>query len=111
MDPLDRYRDAVTAVLQPWEQRPGPESKLRFEFVGDRARDRYLVVVVGWEGAHHVHSTLVHVDLVEGKLWIQHDQTEQGVAPELVAAGVAPEHIVLGFKSPARRAVTGYAVA
>lgn len=111
MDPIDRYRDALTEVLQAWEQRPGPESSLRFEFVCDRERDRYLVVVVGWDGSHHVHSTLAHVDIVDGKLWIQHDQTEQGVAPDLVAAGVPRDRIVLGFKSPARREATGYAVA
>lgn len=88
MDSLDNYREAVLSVLRPWEQRPGPQSTLRFEAVLDRPRDRYLVVVVGWEGHHHVHSTLVHIDIIDGKLWIQHDQTEDGVAPALVAAGV-----------------------
>jgi hypothetical protein len=62
------------------------------------------------EGHQHVHSTLIHVEVIDGKLWIQHDQTEQGVAPELVAAGVRRDRIVLGFKSPARRAITEYAV-
>ena len=110
MDPVDRYRDAVMTVLRPWEQRPGPQSTLRFEAVFDREHDRYLVVVVGWDGPHHVHSTLVHIDVIDGKLWIQHDQTEDGVAPELVAAGVPRDRIVLGFKSPARRAVSEFAV-
>ncbi len=110
MDAVERYRDALIAVLRQWEQRPGPNSTLRFEAVFDRERDRYLVVVVGWDGQHHVHSTLIHVEVIDGKLWIQHDQTEQGVAPDLVAAGVPRDHIVLGFKSPARRAVTEYAV-
>jgi hypothetical protein len=110
MDDVDRYREAVRAVLLPWERRPGPESKLRFEAVFDRERDRYLIVVVGWDNRHHVHSTLVHVDVIDGKLWIQLDQTEEGVAPDLVAAGVPKDRIVLGFKSPARRAVTEYAV-
>jgi hypothetical protein len=46
------------------------------------------VVVVGWDGRRPVHATLAHVDVIDGKLWTQHDQTEQGVAPDLVAAGV-----------------------
>ena len=110
MDPLNRYREAVMRVLQGWELRPGPESSLRFEAVFDRERDRYLLVTVGWDGRHHVHSTLAHVEVIGDKVWIQHDQTERGVAPDLVDAGVPADHIVLGFKSPARRAVTGYAV-
>ena len=109
MDPLEEYRKALMTVLRSWEERPGPRLTLRFETVFDREHDRYLVVVVGWDGMHHVHSTLVHVDIVDGKLWIQHDQTEQGVAPGLVAAGVPRDRIVLGFKSPARRAATEYA--
>jgi hypothetical protein len=110
MDPVEQYRNAVMAVLREWEQHPSPGSKLSFNAVFDREHDRYLVVVVGWEGNHHVHSTLVHIDVIDGKLWIQHDQTETGVAPDLVKAGVPRDRIVLGFKSPARRSVTEYAV-
>ncbi|MFO0603532.1 MAG: XisI protein [Polyangiales bacterium] len=110
MDPVEGYREALMRVLRAWERRPGPESALRFEAVFDRERDRYLLVVVGWDGRHHVHATLAHVDVVDGKLWIQHDQTESGVAPDLVDAGVPRDRIVLAFKSPARRALTGYAV-
>lgn len=110
MDPVERYREALIRVLQAWEQRPGPETALRFEAVVDREHDRFLLVVVGWQDRHHLHSTLAHVEVLDGKLWIQHDQTPQGIAPELVAAGVPPDRIVLGFKSPARREATGYAV-
>ncbi len=98
------------AVLEPWEGRARPPTPVLFETVFDRERDRYLVVAVGWDGHHHVDSTLVHVDIRDGKLWIQQDQTEDGVAPDLVAAGVPRDRIVLAFKSPARRVVTGYAV-
>jgi hypothetical protein len=100
----------VITVLRQWEQHPSPGSKLSFNSVFDREHDRYLVAVVGWEGNHHVHSTLILIDVIDCKLWIQHDQTETGVAPELVKAGVPRDRIVLGFKSPARRSVTEYAV-
>jgi len=110
MDPLATYREAVMTVLRAWEPRTGPESTFRFETVFDRERDRYLLVMVGWSGHQHVHATLAHVEVIEGKLWILCDATETGVAPELVEAGVPRDRIVLGFKSPARRAITGYAV-
>lgn len=110
MDPVASYREAMMRVLRAREQRPGPESSIRFEAVFDREHDRYLLVMVGWDGRHHVHATLAHVDVIDGKLWIQHDQTETGVAPDLVEAGVPRDRIVLAFKSPGRRAITGYAV-
>lgn len=110
MDPIEKYRAAIVRVLEQWESRPGPESTLRFEPVFDRERDRYLLTVIGWDRGQHVHSVLAHIDLEGGKLWIHHDRTETGIAPDLVAAGVPPDRIVLAFKSPARRAQTGYAV-
>ena len=45
------------------------------------------------------------------KVWVQQDGTEEGVALELVAAGIPKEHIVLGFQPPERRAWTDFAVA
>ena len=46
-DPVDADRAAAMAVLRVWEQRPGPESTLRFEAVFDRERDRSLLVEIG----------------------------------------------------------------
>ena len=44
-------------------------------------------------------------------MWIRCDNTEDGIATELVAAGVPKEDIVLGFKSEAMRRDTEFAVA
>jgi hypothetical protein len=54
---------------------------------------------------------LLHIDIIDSKLWIQHDGTEEGIAGELVAAGIPKEHIVLGFKPPEQRKHTEFAVA
>ncbi len=43
------------------------------------------------------------IDIIDGKLSIQHDGTEEGIAHKLVAAGVPKDTIVLGFKSVERR--------
>ncbi|MFS0516830.1 element excision factor XisI family protein [Nostoc sp. UIC 10607] len=36
---------------------------------------------------------------MDGKIWIQLDGTEEGVATELVRAGILKARIVLGFQS------------
>ena len=46
-----------------------------------------------------VHGSLVHLDIKGGKVWIQRDGTEHGVA-QLLEAGVPKDHIVLAFRSP-----------
>jgi hypothetical protein len=57
-----------------------------------------------------VHHTVIHIDIVDHKLWIQWDETEEGIATDLVAAGVPHTDIVLGFRHPAVRVYTEFAV-
>ena len=49
-------------------------------------------------------------DIRADKLWIQEDQTEAGLASELVEMGVPKEAIVLAFHAPYKRPYTGFAV-
>ncbi len=53
---------------------------------------------------------MLHIDIIDRKLWIQQDGTEEGVAVDLVAAGIPKEHIVLGFRTPEQRKITEFAV-
>jgi hypothetical protein len=54
---------------------------------------------------------VLHLDIRNGKVWIQYDGTDEGIANELVAAGISPDQIVLGFKPPEIRPFTDFAVA
>ena len=66
---------------------------------------------VGWINGQRIYGSVIHLDLINGKVWLQHNGTEGDIAQELMAAGVARQDIVLGFRSPAVRVHTGYAVA
>jgi hypothetical protein len=69
------------------------------------------VTTLGWDAGKRVHFPLVHIEIVDGKVWIEKDNTEDGVAEELVQAGMPKSHIVLGFCPPEVRKHTEYAVA
>lgn len=84
--------------------------EVQMELVFDRERDRYLLVETGWHDGYRIYGTLLHIDIIDGKVWIQHDGTEEGVAQELVNAGISKDCIVLGFKSIERRKLTEFAV-
>ena len=43
-------------------------------------------MTVGVDQDNRVHGCLVHIEIIDGKLWIQRDGTEQGIATELAAA-------------------------
>ncbi len=77
----------------------------------DEARDHYLLIDVGWRGNERIRGCVIHVDIKDGRIWIQYDGTEYGVANELVDLGVPKEDIVLGFRAPYRLPDTGFGVA
>jgi hypothetical protein len=70
-----------------------------------------LLVTLGWHGIKRIHGCLVHIDIIDGKVWIQRDDTEYGIARELQKAGIPQKDIVLGFHTPDVRKYTEYAVA
>lgn len=68
-------------------------------------------MTLGWDNGLRVYSVLVPIDLINGKVWIQQDNTEDGVATELAQAGIPHDHIVLGFQAPELRKYTAFAAA
>ena len=53
---------------------------------------------------------MLHLDIIDGKIGIQHDGTDIGIADELVALGVPKQDIVLAFHAPSMRKHTEFAV-
>jgi hypothetical protein len=111
MDILNRYRQIVEASLREYTRIPYAYGDIHTEAAFDQEYDRYLLVNVGWDNGQRVHTCLVHIDIIDGKVWIQRDDTEDGIAQALVEAGIPKEQIVLGFRAPEVRPYTGYAVA
>lgn len=108
---LEKYRQAVRQVIGKYAQFKPSHGEIRTETVFDAENDHYELVHVGWDGVVRIHGSVLHVDILAGKVWIEHDGTENGIAKELEEAGIPKDHIVLGFKSPRMRQYTGYAVA
>jgi len=106
---LELLRDIVERILTEYAEFLGDDGVSVCELVFDRRHDHYLLVEVGWENGYRIYGTLIHVDIEDGKLWIQHDGTEEGVATELVSAGIPKQRIVLAFRPASLRAHTEYA--
>jgi hypothetical protein len=111
MDTLDTYRQIIENVLIEYTMIPYPYGDIQTEAIFDRKNDHYVLMNVGWDSGKRVHGSLVHVDIINGKVWIQRDGTEHGVAKELVKAGIPKDHIVLGFRPAEVRQYTEYATA
>lgn len=111
-DTLKHWRQTIKSTLTALAEIPYPENvPLTAKTVFDESADIYLVVVEGWQDVRRLHGNLVHVEIQNGKIWIQLDGTEDGIAGDLLEAGIPKDKIVLGFKSPQSRQHTGFAVA
>jgi hypothetical protein len=111
MDTLEAYREIIESTLLEYTKIPYAYGNIQTEAVFDRNHDRYLLVNVGWDNGKRVHGSLVHIDIINDKVWIQRDGTEHGIAKELVKAGIPKDRIVLGFRPAEIRQYTEYAIA
>jgi hypothetical protein len=111
MAALTAYADIVEQVLEVYTKIPYAHGNLTCESIFDLPRGRYALITLGWEDDERVHHVLVHIDMIDGKLWIQTDNTEHGIAPKLVQAGIPKSDIVLAFQPQEVRKHTEYAVA
>jgi hypothetical protein len=110
MDRITEYRRYIRTLLDEYHQYRPAYGEIELEQIIDVERDHYQLMSVGWQNRQRVHGSIVHIDIRNGKIWIQHDGTEEGVANRLVAWGVPKSDIVLGFQSPYKRQFTEFAV-
>lgn len=77
----------------------------RFQMGRFREADRYLVMHNQWHDEYRIYGCAMQLDIIEGQVWIQHNSTEIYIDRELIARGVFPQDIVLGFRSPSIRKI------
>lgn len=110
MDKLDAYRNAIMEFLT--ENAHTPIGDIQTELVFDTQRDHYQIVQVGWgRDDRRVYGSSIHLDIIEGKIWLQQNSTEIDVGQALIEKGVEQTDIVLGFVRPNERKYTDYAEA
>ena len=110
MGDVENYRACVQQVIERHAHQPTLSTDSDVQTIFDTVHDHYQLVHVGWRQQHRIYGCIIHVDIKDGKIWIQHDGTEIGIANELVTLGIPKEDIVLAFHAPYKRRFTEFAV-
>ncbi len=113
MDKLAQYSQIIKRILTEYVelcQKPAQEAIESF-LITDEVKGHYIWMNLGWQNRERITGMTVYVRLREGKFWIEEDWTEEGIATELVRAGVPKEDIVLAFHEPKMRQYTDFAIA
>ncbi len=99
MDTRTADCEVIEKALAAYAAVPYAHGDVATETVFDRAAGRFLLMIVGSENRRRVHGCLVHIDWIDGRVWVQADGTERGMAPALVRGGIDPARIILAFFS------------
>lgn len=102
-------KEALSGYVRLANKRPAVGCEMVAVF--DDTRRRYLVLEVGWQNNQRVQNLVLHVAVQDGKIWIEEDWTEDGIATYLLKHGVLHDQIVLGFQAPIMRPYTEFAIA
>ena len=82
------------------------------QVIADREGNHFQLVTVGWrDGQRFVYIVAFDFDILDGKIWIQQNNTEMLVADELGELGIPKSEFVIGFRPEYMRGLAGYAVA
>ncbi len=111
MDRVKQYESYIEKIINHYGQFKLAYGDVETQTIFDRENHHYQLMTVGWRDDQRIRGILLHIDIKNSKIWIQHDGTEVGVANELVEMGVPKEDIVLAYHAPYKRKHTGFAVA
>ncbi|NJL82243.1 MAG: XisI protein [Chloroflexaceae bacterium] len=111
MDKLDLYRQLIQESLLERAKLRSPTDPIQSQTIFDREGDHYQLVNLGWrDSSTRIYGCALHVDIINGKIWVQHDGTEDAIAEQLAAKGVSKQDIVLAYHAPYVRQYTEFAV-
>lgn len=110
-DKLNRYREIIEQTLTEIASYIPQDEQSPHKTVFDRHADSYALIEVGWAENQRIHQFVIHLEIINGKVWVQADNTDLNITRELERAGIPKGDIVLGFQPPAVRPYTDYAAA
>lgn len=111
MEKVAQYREYVQRLLNDYAKDDVSNDEVEVQLIFDTVRDHYQWMNVGWEDLNRIYRSIVHLDIKDGKIWLQQNLTDLNPAEDLVEMGVPREDIVLGLQAPYKRQYTDYGVA
>jgi hypothetical protein len=114
MENVTRYRQVIHRLLEEYRAflTEWTKTDVETEILSDDLNGQYMLMRIGWRAETRVHRPLFYLRLKGGKIHVEEDWTKEGVANELMRAGIPASDIVLAFNPPELRKETpAFAVA
>ncbi len=89
------YQSIVQELLIEYAQIPYLQENLTDETIFDQESGRFLLVTVGWQERTRVNTIVLDLGIVDDRVWIQCNNTDQDIAEELIQRGIPRASIVV----------------
>lgn len=110
MDKLTQYRQIIKDILHEYASIPFKYGEIKQQVFIDKEENNFFLFNLGWHNKKRIHGCVVHIEIINSKIWIQQDGIEDGIANDFLRAGIPKSDIVLAFHPPDIRKFTDFAV-
>jgi hypothetical protein len=104
MDNAAKYRKIIKDVILKYARFRPSHGNIRLDPIFDEANDRYVLMQTGWDRGRRVSGNLIYIVLHEGKVFIEYDGIEHGIADDLISEGIPEDQIVLPYMAELKTA-------
>ena len=111
MDKVKKYQKVILGILEEYAKVRYSNLDAENRLIADKKNHRYLIVTIGWDKTKFVHDCPMHMDIINGKIWVQRNMTEIDLDTIFRDNNIPKSDIVLGFLTPKMREYGDYALA
>lgn len=112
MDRVTFFQKIIIDILQDnANYYKGTTNPLNLIVIKDLIDNHFQLLMQGWQEDSYTFQCLFHLDIIDGKIWIQWNDTDYSIEEELLKQGVKANEIVIGVNHPKLRKYSDFALA
>jgi hypothetical protein len=112
MKPTHTYSNAIQQILTEYaEYMTTDDDVLQIETLFDTKRHHYQIVVLGWQNNKRIYHNLIHLDIINGQIWVQNNNTQFTLIEDFDRLNIPRKALVNGLISARRRQFRDYELA
>lgn len=112
MEKVKFLQECVVSAMQEYADylAGGRSTSIVYSVLVDETQYKYQLLAQGWEDNERIFSVIFHAEIIGEHIWIQEDNTEEGLANLLMRKNVSKQDIVLAYYPEYHRKYTEFAV-
>lgn len=94
---IKTYQRFILDFLNEYAAKMNQHKEFHAYVLADKEKHHYQLVRTGWRGKQRIHTIPFHFDIIEGKIWLQLNNTDIDLDAVFDKAGIPKKDIVLAW--------------